>query len=95
MTRSRAPVGPYFASSVGPNSATTGAPTVALFGPMDETKYGPTGARDRVIRRRLVCAPCEQALCRFHHECMRFISVDEVCAAASALLHGERCSVRA
>jgi ADP-heptose:LPS heptosyltransferase len=63
-----------------------GAPVVALFGPTDWRKYGPTGPRDRVIRRRLFCAPCEQALCRFSHECMRFISVDEVVQAASAIL---------
>ena len=63
-----------------------GAPVLALFGPTDPRKYGPTGPRDRVIHRRLVCAPCEQALCRFHHECMRFISTDEVYAAARALL---------
>jgi ADP-heptose:LPS heptosyltransferase len=67
-----------------------GAPVLALFGPTDDAKYGPTGARDRVLRRRLVCTPCEQALCRFHHECMRFVDVDEVYAAAQQLLGGER-----
>ncbi|HAM41510.1 MAG TPA: hypothetical protein DCP69_09275 [Candidatus Omnitrophica bacterium] len=61
-------------------------PVLALFGPTDPRKYGPTGPRDRVIRRRLVCAPCEQPLCRFHHECMRFISEHEVYAAAKDLL---------
>ncbi len=61
-------------------------PTVAIFGPTDERKYGPTAAHHRTIRRRLFCAPCEQALCRFHHECMRFISPGEVLEAAMALL---------
>ncbi len=63
-----------------------GAPVVALFGPTDSRKYGPTSPRSRVIHRRLFCAPCEQALCRFHHECMRFIHADEVVDAAKSLM---------
>jgi ADP-heptose:LPS heptosyltransferase len=63
-----------------------GAPVLALFGPTDPRKYGPTGPRDRVLQRRLFCVPCEQALCRFNHECMRFITPDEVYEAARQLL---------
>ena len=63
-----------------------GVPVLAIFGPTDERKYGPTGPQDRVVRRRLFCAPCEQALCRFSHECMRFIPAEEVYAAAVELL---------
>ena len=63
-----------------------GAPVLALFGPTDPRKYGPTGARDEVIQRRLFCVPCEHALCRFHHECMRFISAEEVCSTAKRML---------
>jgi len=68
-------------------------PTVAIFGPTDAGKYGPTSPRSRTIRRRLFCAPCEQPLCRFSHECMRFISPEEVYRAAEELLgatHGPR-----
>jgi len=61
-------------------------PVLALFGPTDPRKYGPTGQHDRVIQRRLFCVPCEQALCRFNHECMRFISVEDVYAAAVEIL---------
>jgi heptosyltransferase-2 len=61
-------------------------PTVAIFGPTDAAKYGPTADARRVIRRRLFCSPCEQSLCRFHHECMRFISPDDVVDAAMQLL---------
>jgi lipopolysaccharide heptosyltransferase II len=67
-------------------ASAAGAPTLALFGPTDESKYGPTAARHRVIRRQLVCAPCERAVCRFNHECMRFITPEEVFNAASDLL---------
>jgi lipopolysaccharide heptosyltransferase II len=61
-------------------------PVLALFGPTDPRKYGPTGPHDRVIQRRLFCVPCEQALCRFNHECMRFITVDEVYETAHYML---------
>ena len=61
-------------------------PTVAIFGPTDERKYGPTAEHARVIRRRLFCAPCEASLCRFQHECMRFVNPDEVYEAAATLL---------
>jgi len=61
-------------------------PTVAIFGPTDADRYGPTSPQRRTIRRQLFCAPCEQALCRFSHECMRFIPADEVYEAARDLL---------
>ncbi len=61
-------------------------PTVAIFGPTDERKYGPTAPAHRTVRRRLFCAPCERALCRFNHECMRFITPEEVVRAATELL---------
>ena len=63
-------------------------PTEAIFGPTDADKYGPTAAQHRTIRRRLFCSPCEQALCRFNHECMRFIGADEVYDMARQLLEG-------
>lgn len=62
--------------------------TVAIFGPTDADKYGPTSPRHRVIRRKLFCAPCERPLCRFSHECMRFITADEVFGAVRELLEG-------
>ena len=66
-------------------------PTVAIFGPTDAHKYGPTATRHHTIRRQLFCSPCEQALCRFNHECMRFIAPQEVYDAALELLgHGTR-----
>ena len=61
-------------------------PTIAIFGPTDAGKYGPTGQANRTIRRRLFCAPCGQPLCRFNHECMRFVTPEEVCDAARGLL---------
>ena len=61
-------------------------PTVAIFGPTDERKYGPRLPNSVVVRRRLICAPCERALCPYGHECMRFLEPDEVYAAAARIL---------
>lgn len=63
-----------------------GVPTVAIFGPTDEQKYGPRDPRSTVIRRSLICAPCELALCPYHHECMMLIEPEEVYSAASKML---------
>ena len=63
-----------------------GAPTVAVFGPTDERKYGPRAPGSAVVRRTLVCAPCELALCPYTHGCMRWITADEVYAAAAKVL---------
>ncbi len=63
-----------------------GTPTVAIFGPSDEGKYGPRAKDSVVVRRRLICAPCERALCPYDHECMRWIEPEEVYQAAVRLL---------
>lgn len=67
-------------------ASAVGTPTVAIFGPTDAAKYGPTAAASHTIRRRLFCAPCEAPTCRFNHECMRFIHPDQVMEAALALV---------
>lgn len=61
-------------------------PTLAIFGPTDAKKYGPTASRHRTLHRQLFCSPCETALCQYNHECMRFIPSEEVYKAASELL---------
>ena len=63
-----------------------GVPTVAVFGPTDERKYGPQAPGSAVVRRTLVCAPCGLALCPYTHECMRGVTADEVYAAAARIL---------
>lgn len=66
-----------------------GAPTVAIFGPTDEAKYGPRNSRSAVVRRKLVCAPCERALCPYGHECMQSLGVEEVYEAVVQILQGK------
>ena len=65
-----------------------GAKVVALFGPTDPRKYGPTGEFDVVVRERLSCAPCEKAECTRNYECMRSISPDAVFDAARMIIEG-------
>lgn len=67
-------------------ASAVGTPTVAIFGPTRDDRYGPTAPQRRTIRRRLFCAPCGVSLCRFSHECMRFIGANEVYEAAQDLL---------
>ena len=65
-----------------------GAKVVALFGPTDPQKYGPTGEFDVVIKEKLSCAPCEKAECMRNYECMRLISPDAVFDAAKMIIEG-------
>ncbi|MCM8760760.1 MAG: glycosyltransferase family 9 protein [Candidatus Omnitrophica bacterium] len=65
-----------------------GTKVLAIFGPTDPKKYGPTGELDSVINTRLHCSPCERAECRFNHECMKLISADEVFDTARMMLEG-------
>jgi len=54
-------------------------PVVAVFGPTDETKYGPWSAVHSVVKRDISCRPCRKAQCRFASlECMSLIQVEDV-----------------
>lgn len=51
----------------------------ALFGPSDETRYGPWSTRFKVIKKEIPCRPCREAKCRFGTvECMQLIKVEDV-----------------
>jgi len=65
-----------------------GTKTLALFGPTDPKKYGPTGEFDIVINKKLVCSPCESAVCRNNLECMALITPEEVFETAKEMLEG-------
>ncbi len=64
-------------------------PTLALFGPTDPGKYGPRRGESLVARRELFCSPCERPQCRFGHECMKELGVDEVYFKALQILNHE------
>jgi ADP-heptose:LPS heptosyltransferase len=69
-----------------------GTPVVALFGPSNPVRYGPTGAHQRVLRVDLPCSPCGQVRlpperCRGHvPDCMDAIQVEAVVEAVGDLL---------
>lgn len=65
-----------------------GAKTLALFGPTDPKKYGPTGELDAVINKKLSCAPCESAACKHNYECMKLITPEEVFETARMMMEG-------
>jgi lipopolysaccharide heptosyltransferase II len=67
-------------------AASCDTPVIAIFGPTDTRKYGPQSKKSAVIRKPLLCSPCEVALCRLNHECMNLIEVDEVFSKAKAIL---------
>ena len=65
-----------------------GAKVLALFGPTDPKRYGPTGEFDIVINKKLFCSPCERAVCKYDYECMKLISPEEVIEAAKMMIEG-------
>ena len=70
-----------------------GVPTVSLFGPGRQHKWGPRGAGHIVINHHLPCSPCttfgSTPECPHKTRCMREITVEEVFQAARQLL-GEK-----
>jgi ADP-heptose:LPS heptosyltransferase len=77
-------------------AAAVDTPVVALFGPSDPARYGPRARAERILRVDLPCSPCglvrlPPVRCRGHvPECLDRIGVDEVAAAAIALLDEAR-----
>jgi heptosyltransferase-2/heptosyltransferase-3 len=73
-----------------------GTPSVHLFGPSDQRRFGPWGdpARHVVLSASLFCSPCGVfAACprgTAGPECMAAIGAERVVAAARALLDGQR-----
>jgi len=65
-----------------------GTKVLAIFGPTDPRKYGPTGEFDAVINKKLFCSPCEVAACKYGHECMKLVSADEVFDRAKMMIEG-------
>lgn len=65
-----------------------GTNVLAIFGPTDPAKYGPTGEFDTVVKKQLSCSPCETAACAHNYECMKLITPDEVFDAAKVMLEG-------
>jgi ADP-heptose:LPS heptosyltransferase len=75
-------------------AAAAGTPSVSVFGPSDPARYfsAPPSPRHVVVRRDLWCAPCNlirrppEECAAAEPECLRLVTVDEVYAAAAAVL---------
>ncbi len=54
-------------------------PTVAIFGPSNENKYGPWSERKAVVKKDIFCRPCEKAQCRFATlQCLQVVNKEDV-----------------
>ncbi|MBD3379909.1 MAG: hypothetical protein GF408_05545 [Candidatus Omnitrophica bacterium] len=64
------------------------APTVAIFGPTDERKYGPLSRKSRVVRPGVLCRPCNRSLCTDGTDkgCLPGLRVEEVLVACREIL---------
>jgi heptosyltransferase-3 len=69
-------------------AAAMGTPTVALFGPSGENEWGPWNVERRVVTTTHTCRPCGYDGCGGGKlsECLAFLPVDAVHAAARELL---------
>ena len=68
-----------------------GIPTISLFGPGIEEKWGPKGKKDIVINKHLPCSPCTRfgytPKCKINAKCIKDIETDEVYNATMRLLN--------
>ncbi len=67
-------------------AAAVGTPVVAIFGPTDPGRTGPSGVKSEVLDRYVFCSPCYLKECPFRHECMQEIAVEEVLRAVERLV---------
>jgi heptosyltransferase III len=68
-------------------AAAVGTSVVALFGPSNPREWGPRGGPAEILYKEIDCRICFHPTCmRGEENCMRRISVEEVCAAAQKLL---------
>jgi heptosyltransferase-2 len=64
-------------------------PTLAIFGPTDPRRYGPRLVPSAAMaHREIFCGPCEKAQCRYAHECMKELSVEQVYQKVCRILNG-------
>ncbi len=67
-------------------AAAVGTPVLAVFSARDMPgKWYPHGASHRVIRKHVPCSPCLLFTCNTH-ECMEFVSVEEVYGALAEMI---------
>ncbi len=64
-----------------------GIPTLAIFGPTNEIKYGPWPGISSIVKKDIFCRPCEKAQCKFGTlKCLQLIGTEDVLKQARILL---------
>ncbi|NOT22147.1 MAG: putative lipopolysaccharide heptosyltransferase III [Nitrospiraceae bacterium] len=72
-------------------ASAVGTPVVALFGPSNPREWGPRGGPVELLYKEIDCRSCFHPTCtRGEENCMKLITVQEVCAAAERLLLVEK-----
>lgn len=60
-------------------SAALGVPTLGIFGPTNPEAHGPYSPNsDYIIKKDLHCIICNKLVCPFEHECMLYLSAEEI-----------------
>lgn len=67
-------------------AAALGTPLVAVFGPTDWRETAPVGAKHRLVREPVHCAPCMLRDCPIDHRCMKAVTAARVLGAAREVL---------
>ncbi len=67
-------------------ASAVGVPTVAVFGPTDESATGPCGPRCEIVRTPVECSPCLLRECPIDHRCMQRVETAAVEQAARRLI---------
>lgn len=78
----------FIGNDTGPThlAAATGTPTIAIFGPTDEKRWGPMGANVQILRSKIPCAPgCSRRACLADYRCMRTLDCDTVKGAVAQM----------
>ncbi len=71
----------FVGNDTGPThlAAATGIPTFALFGPTDESLWGPLGDNVRILRSDVPCEPdCLRRRCPVNYRCIRTLAPETV-----------------
>jgi heptosyltransferase-2 len=66
-------------------AAALGVPTVAVFGPTDDTTTGPVSHIAQVVREHAECSPCLLRECPIDHRCMTRVTANRVSTSALQL----------
>lgn len=66
-------------------------PTIAIFGPTNEFKYGPWSDIASIVKKDIFCRPCEKAQCKFNNsECLNLIKTEDVLRPVREILNNRR-----